>query len=100
MPDFGFPWSMPKPRILCLDDDSAVLRAIQRDVRQRYAEHYRVLGAPSGQVGLETLHQLKARGEVVALLLADQRMPGMTGVEFLEQARGLYPESKRALLTA
>lgn len=91
---------MAKPCILCLDDDSAVLRAIQRDVRQRYAEHYRVLAAPSGQVGLETLQELKARGESVALLLADQRMPGMDGVDFLERALGLYPDCKRALLTA
>lgn len=91
---------MAKPSILCLDDDQAVLRAIQRDVRQRYAEHYRVLAAPSGQVGMDTLEQLRARHEPVALLLADQRMPGMDGVEFLEKARGLFPEAKRALLTA
>ncbi len=89
-----------KPCLLSIDDDPAVLRAVVRDLRQRYAENYRVLGADSGAVALQTLEQLHARGETAALLLADQRMPQMTGVEFLEKARSIYPEAKRALLTA
>ena len=89
-----------KPCILTIDDDPGVLRAVQRDLRQRYAENYRILAADSGVVALKTLEELKLRGEVVALLLADQRMPQMTGVEFLEKARILFPAAKRALLTA
>ncbi len=89
-----------KPCILTIDDDPGVLRAVQRDLRQRYAENYRILAADSGVVALKTLEELKLRGEAVALLLADQRMPQMTGVEFLEKARVLFPSAKRALLTA
>jgi thioredoxin reductase (NADPH) len=89
-----------KPCILSIDDDPGVLRAVQRDLRQRYAENYRILAADSGSVALKTLEELKLRGEAVALLLADQRMPQMTGVEFLEKARVLFPTAKRALLTA
>ena len=89
-----------KPCILSVDDDPGVLRAVQRDLRQRYAENYRILAADSGAVALQTLEELKLRGDGVALLLADQRMPQMTGVEFLEKARLLFPNAKRALLTA
>src|SRR5450432_2309676 len=89
-----------KPCILSIDDDPGVLRAVQRDLRQRYAENYRILGAESGAIALKTLEELKLRGEMTALLLADQRMPQMTGVEFLEKARVLFPNAKRALLTA
>ncbi len=91
---------MVKPFLLTVDDDAEVLRAVERDLRARYAERYRVLRADSGQVALEALRSLKKRDEPVALLLVDQRMPHMTGVEFLGQAMELYPEAKRVLLTA
>jgi thioredoxin reductase (NADPH) len=77
-----------------------VLRAIERDLRRHYADRYRVLRADSGQVALDTLRQLKTRNETVALLLADQRMPQMDGVSFLAEAMALFPDAKRALLTA
>jgi thioredoxin reductase (NADPH) len=77
-----------------------VLRAVERDLRREYNEHYRILRGDSGLKGLETLAQLKERGETVGLFLVDQRMPGMNGVEFLEQAITLFPEAKRVLLTA
>src|SRR5579862_2046837 len=91
---------MPKPVLLTVDDDPEVLRAVERDLRRRYAERYRVLRADSGTVALEALRGLKRRNDAVALLLADQRMPQMTGVEFLEKAREIYPEASRTLLTA
>jgi thioredoxin reductase (NADPH) len=89
-----------KPVLLTIDDDAAVARAVQRDLRRRYAERFRVLSADSGAAGLELLDQLKLRDDQVALMLVDQRMPRMNGVDFLEQARGKYPIAKRALLTA
>lgn len=91
---------MAKPVLLTLDDDLGVLRAVERDLRRQYGERFRVMRADSGVSALEALEQLKARGETAALFLVDQRMPGMTGVEFLEQAITLYPEAKRVLLTA
>jgi thioredoxin reductase (NADPH) len=91
---------MPKPSILTVDDDREVLRAVERDLRRRYSESYRVLRADSGPAALEVLRELKVRGDAVALLLVDQRMPGMSGVDFLKSAVSLYPEAKRALLTA
>ena len=91
---------MNKPILLSVDDDAAVSQAITRTLRRRYAERFRVLRAESGAVALDTLRELKLGGDDVALLLADHRMPGMTGVEFLEQAIELFPETKRALLTA
>ena len=91
---------MAKPTLLTVDDDAEVLRAVERDLRRRYAEHYRVLRADSGATALEALKGLKRRGDPVALLLADQRMPEMTGVEFLEKAMEFYPDAKRVLLTA
>jgi thioredoxin reductase (NADPH) len=91
---------MAKPVILTVDDDAEVLRAIERDLRRNYADRYRVLRADSGQVALDTLHQLKTRNDPVALLLADQRMPQMDGVGFLAHAMALFPDAKRALLTA
>ncbi len=91
---------MAKPVLLTVDDDPEVLRAVERDLRRRYAERYRVLRADSGAAALEALKGLKRRGDSVALLLVDQRMPQMTGVEFLGQAMELFPNAKRVLLTA
>jgi thioredoxin reductase (NADPH) len=91
---------MSKPVLLTVDDDPEVLRSIERDLRRRFADRYRVMRADSGKVALKTLHQLKTRNNPVALLLADQRMPQMTGVDFLREAMEIYPDAKRALLTA
>jgi thioredoxin reductase (NADPH) len=91
---------MVKPVIFTIDDDPGVLRAIERDLRQGFGKDYRVLRADSGPSALAALQQLRLRNEPVALLLSDQKMPGMTGVELLEQARQIYPDAKRALLTA
>ena len=91
---------MPKPILLSVDDDSDVLRAIERDLRSQYGAEYRVIGSDSPESALDLLKQLKVRNDSVALLLADQRMPRMDGVEFLQQAMRIYPEAKRALLTA
>jgi thioredoxin reductase (NADPH) len=92
--------SMSKPVIFTVDDDPDVLRAVERDLRQQYGDRYRVIPADSGASALEAVKQLKLRNESVALFLVDQRMPRMSGVEFLEQAIELYPDAKRALLTA
>ena len=89
-----------KPFLVTVDDDPEVSRAVERDLRRKYGEQYRVLRAESGPEALASLEQLKLRNETVALFLVDQRMPQMTGVEFLERAIVLYPDVKRALLTA
>jgi len=91
---------MAKPVLITVDDDAEVLRAVERDLRKRYAEKYRVLRADSGASALQALHGLKKRNEAVGLLLADQRMPEMSGVEFISKAIELYPEARRVLLTA
>ncbi len=91
---------MSKPAILTVDDDAEVLQAIARDLRQQYGDRYRIVRANSGQDALEAVQQLKLRNDTVALFLAAQRMPQMSGVEFLEQATAVFPEAKRALLTA
>lgn len=91
---------MAKPIILTVDDDPEVLRAIERDMRRQYGSEYRVIRANSGASAIDTLKQLKLRNDAVALLLSDQRMPQMSGIDFLEQAQEYYPEAKRALLTA
>src|SRR5271156_782519 len=91
---------MPKPVLLTVDDDPEVLRAIDRDLRSRYSQNYRVMRADSASSGLTTLRELKARNHPVALLLADQRMPNMDGVGFLAEAMDIHPQAKRALLTA
>jgi thioredoxin reductase (NADPH) len=91
---------MAKPALLTVDDDPEVLRAVERDLRKRYAERYRVLRADSGASALQALHGLKKRNEAVGLLLADQRMPEMSGVEFISKAVDIYPEARRVLLTA
>jgi thioredoxin reductase (NADPH) len=89
-----------KPFLVTVDDDPEVSRAVDRDLRHKYGEQYRVLRAESGAEALASLEQLKLRNDTVALFLVDQRMPQMTGVEFLERAIPFYPEAKRALLTA
>ncbi|MFZ5871276.1 MAG: FAD-dependent oxidoreductase [Actinomycetota bacterium] len=91
---------MSSPVLLAVDDDPPVLSAVERDLRDRYAEHYRVLTAPSGEQALDVLRRLRLRDETVALLIVDQRMPGMTGVELLAASRRLFPDAKRVLLTA
>jgi len=85
---------------LAVDDDVSVLEAVVQDLRRQYGAVYRVMRAANGQAALDTLAQLKARQEPVALLLSDQRMPGITGVDFLERSRELYPDARRVLLTA
>jgi thioredoxin reductase (NADPH) len=91
---------MAKPVIWTVDDDPDVLRAVERDLRRQYGDRYKVISADSGVTALESVKQLKLRNEPVALFLVDQRMPRMSGVEFLEQVIPLYPEAKRAMLTA
>ena len=91
---------MAKPILLSVDDDSDVLRAIERDLRSKYGAGYRVIGSDSPEGALDLLKQLKVRNDSVALLLADQRMPRMDGVEFLQEAKEIFPGAKRALLTA
>lgn len=91
---------MAKPIILTLDDESAVLNAIERDLRRRYSPDYRILKSQSGQDALNTVRELLQRGDSLALFLADQRMPGMTGIEFLREASRSYPQARKVLLTA
>ncbi|MDY7016413.1 MAG: response regulator, partial [Cyanobacteriota bacterium] len=91
---------MDKPVILAIDDDPAVLQAVARDLRAQYGDRFRIVRADSGSKALEAVQQLKLRGDTVALFLADQRMPQMSGVEFLTQATEIFPTAKRALLTA
>jgi len=89
-----------KPVILTVDDDVPVLRAIERDLRARYGKEHRVVAASSGAEALEAVRQLTLRGSVISLFVIDQRMPSMTGIEFLSQAIELQPDAKRVLLTA
>ncbi len=91
---------MRKPVILTVDDDISVLEALVQDLRRHYGSRYRIIRATSGQAGLDVCIELKRRGEAVALLLSDQRMPGMSGVEFLEKSIAIVPAAKRVLLTA
>src|SRR5271154_4718477 len=91
---------MAKPILLSVDDDSDVLRAIERDLRSKYGAEYRVIGSDSPAGALKLLKQLKVRNDSVALLITDQRMPHMDGVSFLQEAMHIFPEAKRALLTA
>lgn len=91
---------MARPVILAVDDDHEVLGAIERDLRQRYRQTYRVISAQSSPQALDAARELKRRGVPIALFLIDQRMPDMTGTELLSELRKLYPDAKRALLTA
>ena len=91
---------MNKPVILIVDDDPQVLAAVRRDLRARYREHYTVMSASSGEEALATARELKSRGEALAILICDQRMPGLLGNEVLAQAREIYPLARRVLLTA
>ena len=89
-----------RPAILAVDDEPAVLAAVARDLRRGFGERFRVLRATSGKEALELLRQLRTRGDQVAMLIADQRMPGMPGTEYLVEARTIVPDAKRVLLTA
>jgi thioredoxin reductase (NADPH) len=89
-----------RPAIVAVDDEPAVLAAVARDLRRGFGERYRILRATSGAEALDLLKQIRARGEQVALLVADQRMPGLSGTDYLVQARAIVPEAKRVLLTA
>ena len=91
---------MPKPVIFTIDDDASVLNSVERDLRAHYGQEYRVLPIDSAKTALEYLKKLQQRNEAVALFLVDQRMPEMSGVEFLEEAIRAYPRAKRVLLTA
>jgi thioredoxin reductase (NADPH) len=91
---------MGKPVILAVDDDVSVLEMVVQDLRRQYGANYRIQRAASGQAALDTCDQLKKRGDTVALFVSDQRMPGMSGVEFLGKAMEIFPKAKRALLTA
>ncbi len=91
---------MADPVILIVDDELQVRNAVERDLRQKYGVDYRIIKAGSGAEALDAVRQLKERNAPVALFLVDQLMPGMNGTEFLTQALKLYPEARRALLTA
>src|SRR5277367_5518380 len=91
---------MQKPVIVTVDDDPEVLRAVERDLKKHYEEHYRVLRAESGKGALDLLRRLQQRNDAVALMVVDHRMPQMNGVEMLQEAIKLYPGAKRTLLTA
>ena len=91
---------MPKSLILSVDDDPTVLKVIERDLRNRYGQDYQIVSINSGPAALEHLKGVRQKSQHVALFLVDQRMPQMTGTEFLAEARPLYPVAKRVLLTA
>src|SRR3954452_20443935 len=89
-----------RPVLMTVDDDVSVSRSVARDLRRRYGENYRVVRAEDPQQALDALREVKLRGDPVAAILADYRMPGMNGIEFLEQAMDLFPRARRAVLTA
>lgn len=91
---------MPAPAIVTVDDEPEVLRAVERDLRRRYGKDYRILGTDSGSGAVDLMKQLKTRGDSLALTLADQRMPQMSGLDVLGESMQLFPQAKRALLTA
>jgi thioredoxin reductase (NADPH) len=89
-----------RPAIAVVDDEPAVLAAVARDLRRGFGDRYRILRAGSGPEALDLLREVRARGDQVALLIADQRMPGMAGTDYLVEARTVFPDAKRTLLTA
>jgi thioredoxin reductase (NADPH) len=91
---------MNKPAMLVVDDDPQVLAAVRRDLRGRYRESYTVVSAASGEEALSTVRELKARGDSLAIVISDQRMPGLQGTDVLAQSRDVYPLARRVLLTA
>ncbi|HJS28566.1 MAG TPA: FAD-dependent oxidoreductase, partial [Anaerolineales bacterium] len=91
---------MAKPVIIAVDDEPTVLNAVERDLNRNYRKDFRILKADSGQAALDTVAELHRRGAPLAMFVADQRMPSMTGTEFLNQARQFYPDAKKVLLTA
>src|ERR1700744_1332635 len=91
---------MTKPIIFSIDDDPQVLRAIGRDLKNKYSQDYKIISTDSAKEALEALAELKNGGDPVALFLVDQRMPEMEGVDFLHEAIKIYPDAKRVLLTA
>ena len=91
---------MNKPALLVVDDDAQVLAAVRRDLRARYRENYTVISASSGEEALATVRDLKARGESLAIVISDQRMPGIQGTEVLARSRDVYPLAGRVMLTA
>jgi thioredoxin reductase (NADPH) len=94
------PEGAARTAIVTVDDDAGVSRAVARDLRRRYGEHYRIVRAESGDAALDALREMRLRGDEVAVIVADYRMPGMNGIEFLERAMDLYPAARRVLLTA
>ena len=94
------PERVARPVLLTVDDDPSVSRSVARDLRRRYGADYRILRADSGAEALEVIKELVLRGEQVATILADYRMPQMNGVDFLEAAMDLVPQARRVLLTA
>ncbi len=91
---------MKLPFIIIVDDDTQVLRAIQRDIRNKYRDEYKIAATESAREALETIRELKLRNEEVALFISDQRMPEMEGVVFLGQSNEIYPAARKVLLTA
>ena len=91
---------VPRPAILAVDDEPTVLAAVSRDLRRQFGESYRIVRAGSGGEALDLLAEMRRRGDALALMIADQRMPGMEGTAFLTRAREIYPDAKRTLLTA
>src|SRR6185369_14582400 len=92
--------AVSRPAIVTVDDDPSVSRAVARDLRRQYGAEHRIVRGESGEQVLEALRELKLRGEQVAVILADYRMPNMNGIEFLEKAMDIFPSARRVLLTA
>ena len=100
LPRQQHPTPGPRSAIVTVDDDPDVSRAVARDLRRHYGEQHRIVRAESGEAALDALRQMKLRGDLVAIILADYRMPQLNGIEFLERAMDIYPGARRALLTA